>query len=141
MEEQRMSMYDFHIDYKGNLDLAVLRERVPTHVTPRIGKLASQWFKEKLYVVGRRPREAERPESEGTKNELSLRLQGFLMRTQTRRLVQFRPNQRIGNSRWLKHILIDGVKYEVRTGRLLLSCGLKVGLTGRRYCSLLCRGG
>lgn len=116
--EQRFSADDFKIDSRGNLDLAVLRAEIPTHVTPRIAQMAVPLFREVLQIVGRRP--PRRTEPEIPKNELTLRLQGFLMRTQTRRLIQFRPDQRIGRSRWLKHILIDGVKYEVGTSASLL---------------------
>ena len=75
--------------------------------------MALPLFREVLRVVGPRPR-AE-PQAV-PREELALRLQRFLLRTQTRRLVQFRPDQRIRRSSgWLKHILIDGVKYEVGT--------------------------
>ncbi|KAF8559884.1 S-adenosyl-L-methionine-dependent methyltransferase [Imleria badia] len=109
--EQRSSTRDLHIDYKGNLDTAVLRDQVVTHVTMRISQMALPLFREKIRVVAPQPRRQAEPEI--PKDDLALRLQGFLIRTQTRRLPQFRPNQRIGRSRWLKHILIDGVKYEV----------------------------
>lgn len=102
-------------EYKGNIDLAVLGAKIPTHVTPRIGQMAIPLFREKLMVVG--PRHQAEPEV--PKDELTLRLKGFLMRTQARRLVQFRPDQRIRHSRWLKHILIDEVEYEVGTQALL----------------------
>lgn len=78
--------------------------------------MAIPLFREVLKVVGPRPR----AEPEEPKDKLTLRLQGFLMRTQTRPLVQFRPDQRIRQTRWLKHILIDGLKYEVGTQFLLL---------------------
>ena len=111
-------MRDLCIEYKGNLDLAVLRSKIPTHVTPRIAQMAVPLFREVLQVVGPRPR----AEPEVPKVDLTDRLERFLIRTQEqrRRLVQFRPDQRIQNSRWLKHILIDGLKYEVGTQGLLL---------------------
>lgn len=103
---------DPHVQYRGNLDLVVLRTTNPTHVTPRIAQMAVPLFREVLQVVGPRPRVEP---GVVPKDELTLRLHGFLMRAQARRLVQFRPDQRIRHSRWLKHILIDGVKYEVGT--------------------------
>jgi DNA (cytosine-5)-methyltransferase 1 len=109
-------MRDLPIEYKGNLDLAVLRSKTPTHVTPRISQMAIPLFREVLQVVGPRPR----AEPEVPKDDLIRRLQGFLIRTQARPLVQFRPDQRLLRSRWLKHILIDALKYEVGTQGLLL---------------------
>ncbi|KAF8131609.1 S-adenosyl-L-methionine-dependent methyltransferase [Boletus edulis] len=110
--EQRPSARDFRPEYTGNLDLAVLRENNlnPTHVTPRIAKIARGLFRENLWVVASKPHGEP---AEAPKNDLALRLQGFLMRAQNRRRVQYRPDQRIRHSRWLKHILIDEVKYEI----------------------------
>lgn len=120
--EQRSSAGDLHIDYRGNLDTAVLRDPVITHVTPRIAQMALPLFRERIRVVAPHPRRAE---PEVPKDDLALRLQGFLLRTQMRRRVQFRPNQRIGRSHWLKHVLIDEVKYEVGTQGLLLFRALR----------------
>jgi DNA (cytosine-5)-methyltransferase 1 len=108
-KEEAHRMRDLPIEYKGNLDLAVLRSKTPTHVTPRISQMAIPLFREVLQVVGPRPR----AEPEVPKDDLIRRLQGFLIRTQARPLVQFRPDQRLLRSRWLKHILIDALKYEV----------------------------
>ncbi|KAF9245635.1 S-adenosyl-L-methionine-dependent methyltransferase [Melanogaster broomeanus] len=99
------------IQYKGNRDLAVLRRenQHPTHVTPYIAQLSTGLFKEKLQVVGRRPP----PEPELPTDDLTLRIKGFLMRVSMRRRVQFRVEQRIRRSHWLKYITIDGVNYAV----------------------------
>ncbi|KIL00792.1 hypothetical protein PAXRUDRAFT_29521 [Paxillus rubicundulus Ve08.2h10] len=100
------------IQYKGNADLAVLRRenQIPTHVTPYISQLAMGLFKEKLKVVGRHPP----PEPALPTDELTLRVQGFLMRVSMRRRPQFRVEQRIAKrSHWLKYVTIDGINYSV----------------------------
>ena len=79
-------MRDLH---KGNLDLAVLRSKIPARVTPWIAQMAVLLFREVLQVVGPCPP----AEPEVPKDNLTDRFQGFLIRTQSqrRRLVQFRP--------------------------------------------------
>lgn len=117
-KDQEKRDHDLHVEYKGNLDLAVHKKKTRTHVTPRIAQMVIPLFREVLKVVGPRPR----AEPEVPNDDLARRLQGFLQRAQSRRRqVQFRPDQRIRRQRWLKHILIDGVKYEVGTQRLLPS--------------------
>ncbi|KAG9313921.1 S-adenosyl-L-methionine-dependent methyltransferase [Chiua virens] len=97
-----------YTDYNGDVDREVLRKQNGTHVTRRIGELADGLFRDIWIVAPRR-----RPESEESKDGIFLRLIGFLERTQKRRRVQFRPEQRIGRSRWLKYIIIDDLKYEI----------------------------
>lgn len=100
------------IEYKGNLDLAVLlpENQVPTHVTPRISQLATGLFKERLHVVG--PRPASQPGLPHA--DLTRRLKEFLGRVPRRKRVEFRSQQRLRpRSRYLKYLTIDGVNYEV----------------------------
>ena len=120
-QDRQLSMLDRPIEYKGNLDIAVLQAHNHTHVTPRIAQMALPLFREVLRVVGPRPP----PEPEMPKADLRLRVQGFLIRTQNRRRLQFRPDQRIRRSRWLKYILIDDVKYEVAHRLFFLTITLR----------------
>ena len=70
-------MRDLCIEYKGNLDLAVLRSKIPTHVTPWIAQMAVPLFREAFQVVGPHPR----AEPEVPKVDLTDQLEGFLIRT------------------------------------------------------------
>lgn len=107
---------------KGNVnrDLAVLRpeNQNATHVTPRIAKLATGWFKERLVVVGSHPpRDPSIPY-----DRLLLRVRTFVQRVFARRDIRYRQEQRIRpRSRWLKYITIDGIDYAVRY-HLFFSC-------------------
>ncbi|KAG2155745.1 S-adenosyl-L-methionine-dependent methyltransferase [Suillus clintonianus] len=100
------------ITTKGSKDLAVLRpaNQNATHVTPRIAKLATGWFKERLVVVGPPP-----PRDPGIPyGNLLLRVKEFVKRVSTRRDIRVRPEQRLRpRSRWLKYITIDGNDYAI----------------------------
>lgn len=101
------------ITSKGNKDLAVLRpeNQNATYVTPRIAKLATRWFRERLVVVG--PRPCVDPGI--PYDDLLKRVKEFVQRVSMRREIQYRPaEQRIyPRSRWLKYITIDGNNYAV----------------------------
>jgi DNA (cytosine-5)-methyltransferase 1 len=101
------------ITSKGSKDLAVLRpeNQNATHVTPRIAKLATGWFKEQLVVVGPTPR----VEPGIPYDNLWKRVKEFVRRVSVRREIRFRSaQQRLRpGSRWLKYITIDGNDYAV----------------------------
>lgn len=101
------------ITSRGSKDLAVLRpeNQNATHVTPRIAKLATGWFKERLVVVGPPPR----VDPGIPYDDLLKRVKEFVLRVSMRREIRFRPaEQRIRpGSRWLKYITIDGNDYAV----------------------------
>lgn len=96
----------------GNRDLAVLRpeNQNATHVTLRIAKLATSFFKERLVVLGPQPpRDPIIPH-----DKLLWRVQTFVQRVFMRRDIRYRQEQRIRpRSRWLKYITIDGNDYAV----------------------------
>jgi len=96
----------------GNRDLAVLRpeNQNATHVTPRVAKLATPYFKECLVVLGPQPpRDPIIPY-----DKLLLRVRTFVQRVSMRRDIRYRQEQRIRpRSRWLKYITIDGNDYAV----------------------------
>lgn len=101
------------ITTRGCKDIAVLRpeNQNATHVTPRIAKLATGWFREQLVVVGPQPR----VEPGIPYDDLRKRVKEFLQRVSMRREIRFRPaEQRLRQgSRWLKYITIDGNDYAV----------------------------
>jgi DNA (cytosine-5)-methyltransferase 1 len=102
------------ITSKESKDLAVLRpeNQNATYVTPRIAKLATGWFRERLVVVGPPPRvDPKIPYHD----DLLKRVKEFVQRVSMRREIQYRPaEQRIHpSSRWLKYITVDGNNYAV----------------------------
>ncbi|KAG1839477.1 S-adenosyl-L-methionine-dependent methyltransferase [Suillus tomentosus] len=101
------------ITTRGCKDIAVLRpeNQNATHVTPRIAKLATGWFREQLVVVGPQPR----VEPGIPYDDLRKRVKEFVQRVSMRREIRFRPaEQRLRQgSRWLKYITIDGNDYAV----------------------------
>lgn len=110
----------------GDPDLAVLRpeNQTRTTVTPRIGALAQPYFRENLYVVAPPPKPISAQERRKEDTEMAEATD----RVRKRLLVIIRNCHENGKCRWnyektdqfwrgskfVKAIMIDGVKYKVR---------------------------
>lgn len=101
------------ITSKGSKDLAVLRRENQnvTHVTPRIAKLATGWFRERLVVAGPPPL----ADPAIPHDDLLKLVKEFVQRVSMPSEIRYCPaEQRIRpDSRWLTYITVDGNDYAV----------------------------
>ncbi|KAJ3787693.1 S-adenosyl-L-methionine-dependent methyltransferase [Lentinula aff. detonsa] len=105
---------------KVNIDLAVLKPeyQTPTTVTPLVASIAQRYFRENLRVIGRRPhkdpekKREQRNARELAHQELSRLIKHCYNRTKCKWDYE-RVDQIRRDSRYLKAITIDGVRYEI----------------------------
>jgi DNA (cytosine-5)-methyltransferase 1 len=110
-------IHHLHTLLKSSLDLAVLRpeNQNPTQVTPSIKDLATGWFRERLDIIGNRPRTPDESLVRRQKRETADWLRLLVQRAwRSHRNLSFDNGQRLKNrADWSRSVVIDGETYNV----------------------------